>query len=320
MEELENPRDSLPRSPGRTPSAPSLAAQLDGFLRQLGEARGASVHTLRAYRRDLDQLLAFLDERGIERAEDVSPRHLRGFLLRLDERGLARSSIQRKLSAVRSLFRWLLERGRIDAHPAAGLRQARRGRRLPTCLSTEEVEALLAAPDTSRPAGQRDRALLELMYSAGTRAAETVGLDVDRLDLDGGVARVLGKGRKERLVPLGSHALTAIGSYLRDARRPRPRAEAGRALFLNLRGGRLSSRSLGRLVEKHALLAGIRRRVTPHTLRHSFATHLLDNGLDLRSVQDMLGHAHLATTQIYTHVSIERLREIYERAHPRAGG
>jgi integrase/recombinase XerC len=240
-------------------------------------------------------------------------------LAQLDERGLARTSLQRKLSAARSFFRRLQEQGQIDVHPATGLRQRRGGRRLPTALAREEVEALLAAPDTTTPRGRRDRALLEVLYSAGTRAAETVGLDRSDVDLAAGVARVQGKGRKERLVALGSHAVTALRDYLGDPARPRPPPRSASAVFLNARGGRLTPRSLGRIVESALLHSGVRRRVTPHTLRHSFATHLLDAGCDLRSVQELLGHANLATTQIYTHVSIERLREIYERAHPRAG-
>ncbi|HVS19891.1 MAG TPA: tyrosine-type recombinase/integrase, partial [Planctomycetota bacterium] len=181
-----------------------------------------------------------------------------------------------------------------------------------------EIARLLGAPDSSTTRGRRDRALLELTYSAGTRAAETVGLDRGDRDLRDGVARVRGKGRKERLVAVGSHARRALEDYLSDPSRPRPLARAAHAVFLNARGGRLTTRSLGRVVEAALLAAGLARRATPHTLRHSFATHLLDAGADLRSVQELLGHAHLATTQIYTHVSIERLREAYERAHPRA--
>ncbi len=291
---------------------------VDRFLEERRATRGASPHTLRAYARDLGELLDFLDERGIEAPGEVTPRVLRSFLARLHERGLARPSIQRTLSAVRSFFHHLLDRGLIRAHPAVGLRQARQARTLPGCLSTDEVEALLAAPDATTHAGMRDRALFELMYSAGTRAAETVGLDRSDLDLRRGVARVRGKGRKERLAPLGEYARDAVRDYLGDPRRPAPRAQAKRAVFLNLRGGRLTTRSLGRIVERHALAAGLQRHATPHTLRHSFATHLLDRGADLRAVQELLGHANLVTTQIYTHVSIERLRKIYEQAHPRA--
>jgi integrase/recombinase XerC len=298
-----------------------VRAHVDRFLVELAASRGASEHTLRAYRADLGELAEHLAGRGVDAPADVRPLHLRRFLRALDDRGLARATIQRKLSAARSFFRYLERTGRVEVHPATGLRQARGSRPLPACLETGEIEALLAAPDSTTPLGRRDRALLEVMYSAGTRAAETVGLDRGDLAFDGGgggVARVRGKGRKERLAPLGSHAVRALEEYLADPARPRPRGPAANAVFLNKDGGRLTTRSLERIVHKAVLAAGISRRATPHTLRHSFATHLLDNGCDLRSVQELLGHAHLTTTQIYTHVSVERLREVYERAHPRA--
>ena len=291
---------------------------LDRYLRELESARNASPHTLRAYRTDLAEFERFLDARGVAEPAGIQVRTLRGFLAKLEDRGLSDTSVQRKLSAVRSFLKWLTRVGELEKSPAAALRARRTARRLPTVLSEKEIEALLAAPDTSTLAGLRDRAILELMYSAGTRASETVGLDEGDLDLKRGVARVLGKGRKERLAALGSHAVAALRAYLSDPRRPRAKSRGDRALFLNLRGGRLTTRSLERLLEKHTSTAGIRRHATPHTLRHSFATHLLDRGADLRAVQELLGHEHLVTTQIYTHVSIERLRTIYEKAHPRA--
>ena len=292
----------------------------DRFLQELAAGRGASEHTLRAYRRDLADFFAYLDDRGLEEVTGISPRTLRGFLMVLDERGLAKSSVRRKLSAIRSFLAHLLRRGFIDSQPAGGLRPQRVGRSLPVTLEVSEVEALLAAPDITTATGRRDRAILETMYSAGTRAAETMGLDRGDVDLARGVARVHGKGRKERLAPLGSFAVEALRDYLADPERPRPQRDAAHAVFLNRRGGRLTPRSLGRLVDAAGLAAGLKRRATPHTLRHSFATHLLDRGADLRSVQELLGHAHLVTTQIYTHVSIERLRRVYEQAHPRAAG
>jgi len=298
----------------------ALDAEIDRFLRHLAATRGASEHTLRAYGGDLAELASFLEELGLDDPREVNGRTLRRFLVELEDRELAPSTVQRKLSSVRALFRFLQREGAIDQHPATGLRRRRAPRLLPGCLELSEVEALLEAPDRTTTAGRRDRAILEVMYSAGTRAAETVGLDRGDLDLAGGTARVRGKGRKERLAALGSHALGALREYLSDPARPRPAREAVNAVFLNNRGGRLSTRSLGRIVDKHALAAGIHRRATPHTLRHSFATHLLDRGADLRAVQELLGHAHLVTTQIYTHVSVERLREVYERAHPRAEG
>lgn len=300
--------------------AAALRESIDRYLLELANTRGASEHTLRAYGGDLADLATHLEQRGVKHPRETTPRLLRTWLAALDARGLAGSTLSRKLSAARSWFTWLERRGEVEVHPGKGLRRRRSARHLPGCLEVGEVEALLAAPDTSTPLGRRDRALLEVMYSAGTRAAETVGLDRGDLDLAAGVARVRGKGRKERLAPLGSHAVRALRAYLSDPARPRPTVEAAHAVFLNARGGRLSTRSLQRVVERAVRDAALSRRATPHTLRHSFATHLLDRGADLRSVQELLGHAHLVTTQIYTHVSIERLREIYERAHPRAEG
>lgn len=296
-----------------------LQAAIDRYLVELAAARGASEHTLRAYRGDLESFERFARELRVTNPKDVTSRHLRAWLAELDASGLSKVSIQRRLSGVRSFFKSLLEKRVIDAHPASGLRQRRQGRNLPKALALEEIESLLMSPDVKTARGRRDRAILELMYSAGTRAAETVGLDRGDVDLARGVARVTGKGRKERLAALGSHALHALKEYMSDPARPRPSTSAGTAVFLNARGGRLTTRSLGRIVDACALRAGMARRPTPHTLRHSFATHLLDRGADLRAVQGLLGHAHLTTTQIYTHVSIERLREVYERAHPRSG-
>jgi integrase/recombinase XerC len=296
----------------------TLATLVDAWLRELATARGASPHTLRAYEKDLATLVTFLAGRGISDPREVGARTLRAWLAEFDAQGLARSSIQRRLSAVRSFFKHLLEHRRIDAHPGDGLRAARARRPLPKALALEEVERLLATPDRATPRGRRDLALLECMYSAGTRAAETVGIDRADLDLSRGVARVRGKGKKERLGALGSHAIAALRAYLEDPARPRPTVRSAHAVFLNPRGERLSTRALGRILERACLTAGLTRPASPHSLRHSFATHLLDRGADLRAVQELLGHAHLVTTQIYTHVSIERLRAMYEQAHPRA--
>lgn len=291
---------------------------VDRFIERLAAARGASEHTLRAYGRDLSDLIGFLAGRGVTEPKAITPRALRAWLGDLDDRALSKATIQRRLSATRSFLRSLVEDGQLEANPALGLRQRRTSRHLPGVLSVKEIEQLLAAPDASTPLGKRDRAILELMYSAGTRAAETVGLNVSSLDLKRGLGRVLGKGRKERLVALGSFAREAISDYLSDPRRARPVLAAGDALFLSQRGTRLTTRSLENIVAAQVLKAGITRKATPHTLRHSFATHLLDGGADLRSVQELLGHENLVTTQIYTHVSVARLAEIYEKAHPRA--
>ncbi|MEE2939281.1 MAG: tyrosine recombinase XerC [Planctomycetota bacterium] len=298
--------------------ASGLDLLVDRFLERMSAARGASEHTIKAYSRDLADLVGFLEGRGVTAPEAITPRALRGWLGDLDARDLSRATIQRRLSAARTFLKGLVDEGRLGVNPAVGLRQRRSARHLPGVLSEEEIGRLLAAPDVTAPLGTRDRAILELMYSAGTRASETVGLDRAHLDLEGGVARVLGKGRKERLVAVGSFAKDALVEYLSDPRRPAPTTAAADALFLSQRGTRLTTRSLENIVAKHVLAAGIHRRATPHTLRHSFATHLLDRGADLRSVQELLGHENLVTTQIYTHVSVARLAEIYEKAHPRA--
>lgn len=297
-----------------------MHGHVDFYLTQLANVRGASPHTLDAYGADLAEFASFCAERDIKLVDDVTARHLRAWLGHLDERGLARSSVDRKLSSVRGFFHHLVRTGEVEANPVLGLRRRRRPRHLPTVLSEEEITDILAAPDTTTALGRRDAAILEVMYSAGTRAAETVGLNRNLVDLERGVARVLGKGKKERLAPLGSHARAALDRYLSDPERPHPSTGDPEAVFLNRAGGRLTTRSLERIVARHALGAGVRRHTTPHTLRHSFATHLLDRGADLRSVQELLGHANLVTTQIYTHVSVERLRKVYELAHPRAEG
>jgi integrase/recombinase XerC len=296
-----------------------MRTSIERFLHELASTRGASEHTLRAYRGDLESFARYCETLDVSEPGQVTARMLRGWLAEQDERGLSQSSLQRRLSGVRTYFAHLLEKGRIDAHPAAGLKQRRRARNLPKALALEEIEARLAAPDAGSARGRRDKALLEVMYSAGTRAAETVGLDRGDVDLARGVARVRGKGRKERLGVLGSHAVAALKAYLADPKRPRAAAGSTNAIFLGPSGTRLTTRSLGRIVDACAARAGLARRPTPHTLRHSFATHLLDRGADLRSVQGLLGHAHLTTTQVYTHVSIERLRAVYEKAHPRSG-
>ncbi len=312
MAHLDNPAELELRPP--------FAEAIERVLAHRSATRGASPHTLRAYRIDLEDLARSLTRQGLATFADTRSSNLRAFLAELDERGLSRVTIQRRLSAARGLFKRLVAEGELDVHPALGLRPARRGRPLPGHLSEREVEALLLAPDQTSGNGTRDRALLEFLYSAGTRAAETTGANASDLDEARGLIRVRGKGRKERLAPLGRFALEALRNYRGDPRRPQPDEHSGDALFLNRSGGRLTTRSLQRVVNAAALRAGLRARVTPHTLRHSFATHLLERGADLRAVQELLGHAHLVTTQIYTHTSLEGLRAAYELAHPRARG
>ena len=315
---------SRPTTQGSRPGAP-LATQVTEFLEDLRAERRAAPRTVRAYASDLAELTAHMA--GGSAGDDGPPLSavdtelLRGFLaLRYGE--LSPASRARKLAAVRSFFRWAQRRGRCEHNPAAALRAPRQARSLPRFLDEEDAAALVEQPATTHPTGLRDRALLELAYGAGLRASELAGMDLTDLDLDAGVVRTLGKGSKERVVPCGRAAVDALRRYQGRRHELKPRAGAVHptALFLNRFGGRLSTRSIRRLVKQHALQAGILRDVSPHTLRHSFATHLLDHGADLRGIQELLGHASLSTTQRYTHVGLQRLMQVYDEAHPRAKG
>jgi integrase/recombinase XerC len=302
----------------------TLDESLAEFLRHLALERNASAHTVKSYREDLTQALEFFRARARAGGRAPTPdlltaRLLRAHLAWLSERGYAKSTVARRLAAVRSWCRFLCRRGVLAADPAAGLRGPRRDRTLPHFVGLEDVRRLLEAPPADTPLGLRDRAILETLYSAGLRVGELTGLAVDDLDLEGGTLTVRGKGRRERLGLLGPAAAAALRRWL--AARPAlggPRAAAQPALFLNRGGTRLSARSVGRLLEKYLKRAGLDPRTSPHTLRHSFATHLLDNGADIRSVQELLGHRSLGTTQIYTHVTTRRLCDSYHKAHPRA--
>jgi integrase/recombinase XerC len=288
-------------------------AAVERFLRYLAVERGASPHTLKSYRTDLADCAAFLAGRKLGTLVDADARLLRAYLAALHERGLARSSVARRLATLRSFYRFLIRRGHAQVNPAREVHSPKLPKRLPSYLPIDESEALLRVDPPATPAGARDRAILELLYATGVRVAELSGLDVEDVDLRDGAVRVLGKGSKERIVPVGGKAVAALRVYLRDG--------GGRAsgpLFLNERGGRLTVRSVHRIVRARARAAGLYRRVSPHTLRHTFATHLLDAGADLRLIQELLGHARLGTTQKYTHVTTDRLMKIYDAAHPRA--
>jgi integrase/recombinase XerC len=299
-----------------------------GFIEHLRDAENASPQTVRGYRTDLREFAAFLRRRGGGRMAplaSVDHRTVRAWLAALAGRGAARSTTARKLAALRSFFRYAVRRGLVRTNPASLVATPRQERRLPRALSEAEVESLLDSAFGDGPLDRRDRAILELLYATGARVAEVVGADLGDLDLAGGegMLRVLGKGRKERLAPIGSKAAAALRAWL-PARRTlmtgAPARDADRdALFLNARGGRLTDRSVRRILDRRLREAALRQRVSPHALRHSFATHLLNAGADLRSIQELLGHASLSTTQKYTAVSTRRLLEVYRRAHPRAG-
>jgi integrase/recombinase XerD len=292
------------------------------FLAYLEFERGLSRNTLEAYRSDLLQFGAFLGRRGVDALDAAHP-DLAGFLAELasgagDRPPVAPATLQRKAACLRSFYRHLRREGILDRDPTADLRAPRKSQKLPHVLTRGEVARLLAAPRGTEPAALRDRALLELMYACGLRATEAIDLHVGDIDLEAAVLRARGKGSKERLVPVGREAVAAVGAYLRRGRPALVGAVEEGHLFVNRRGAGLTRQGLYKIVQRHARAAGLEGRMSPHTLRHTFATHLLAGGCDLRALQEMLGHADIATTQIYTHLSAERLKDVYFKAHPRA--
>ncbi|HEV3261730.1 MAG TPA: tyrosine recombinase XerC [Gemmataceae bacterium] len=292
------------------------------FLRHLGVEKNASAHTVKSYREDLTQAVEFFRGRlagGSLEPSRLTTRLLRAYLAWLSEQGYAKTTIARRIAAVRSWCRFLCRQGVLGGNPADGLRGPRQDKKLPHFLGEAELGRLLESPPADAPMGLRDRAILETLYSAGLRVSELTGLNVDDVDFESGMATVRGKGKRERLALLGLQALEALRTWLatREALTQKSTRQP-QAVFLNKNGSRLTTRSVGRLLEKYLAQAGLDPRTSPHTLRHSFATHLLDRGADIRSVQELLGHRSLATTQIYTHVTTHRLRDSYHKAHPRA--
>lgn len=294
-----------------------LAARVQEFLIHLSLERGVSPNTVDAYRRDLAQFREFIEAGGLVAPGDLARADIDRFLTHLRREDLAPSSISRKLAALRTFFKFLCREGEAAANPAAAVEQPNIGRRIPGTLTAEEVEALLNAPDVRTANGLRDRAMLETLYSSGMRISEILSVRLADLDGEQGTLRCFGKGSKERVVPVGRYALEFLRHYLAEVRPKWARAGA-EELFLTDRGAPFSRSGFWRVIKKHAAVAGIAKNITPHTLRHSFATHLLDGGADLRAIQELLGHARIATTQIYTHVSTRRLHEVYDKAHPRA--
>jgi integrase/recombinase XerC len=291
------------------------------FLQYLAVERNASDLTIKSYREDLGQLVHYLSEShgAAPKPSAITTADLRGYLSGMHEAGYAKTTVSRRLASLRSFFRFGQREGWAETNPAKPLRNPRKPRSLPHFLSTEELSRLLESPPAGDRHGLRDRAILETLYSAGLRVSELVALNDDDVDHAASVLRVRGKGKRERLAPIGSFAMKALSRYLAVRRvAPLPAKNPVRPLFVNRFGRRLTTRSVGRMLEKHLRATGLDRRTTPHTLRHSFATHLLDRGADIRSVQELLGHKSLVTTQIYTHVSTAGLRAAYERAHPRA--
>ncbi|MCL6448840.1 MAG: tyrosine recombinase XerC [Armatimonadetes bacterium] len=301
-----------------------MYSYIDNFINYLQVEKNASGHTLESYQRDLFQGLDFFAKLLKKKETDLLPGDLdyaaaRAYLAALSSRGLARTTINRKLAAWRSFFRFLSREGAAPENPWARTSHLRLKKRLPAFLFEDDCRLLVEAPAEPNPLALRNRALLETLYAAGMRVGELVRLDLSDLDLQGRLIRLLGKGKKERLAPIGIPARDALQNYL-DKGRPvlAEKGNPGQALFLNCFGNRLSIRGVQKIIEKYTHLCGLGRRVSPHMFRHSFATHLLDRGADIRAVQEFLGHARLSTTQIYTHVTRERLKQVYRKSHPRA--
>ncbi|MEW4452926.1 tyrosine recombinase XerC [Bremerella sp. JC817] len=302
-------------------STQGLRTVIDSFLRYLQVERNASDLTIKSYGEDLDALAGYLEESfALEPSPDeITTLDLRGYVSAVTEAGYSGSTVARRLASMRSFFKFAQRQQLVDKNPAKPLRNPRKSQKLPHFLTTTEIGTLLNAPSRADAAGIRDRAMLETTYSAGLRVSELVGINENDLDMHDGLVRVRGKGRKERLAPLGSYALDAISNWM-NIRRLSPKSEklTERPIFLNKFGNRITTRSVGRMLEKYLKETGLDLRTSPHTLRHSFATHLLDAGADIRSVQELLGHKSLVTTQIYTHLSTATLKGVYEKAHPRA--
>ena len=306
----------MERKAGR--AAPDRVDPVDDFLDYLLAARGVSPNTISAYRHDLDDYCAYLQREHVELVSSAQRANIIAYLLDLERQGRSTATVARRLAALKSFYRFLKEKGAIERDPTTHLETPRLQKRLPQVLSEEEVGKLLAQPDRRTVTGRRDRAMLELLYATGLRVTELVSLNVSDLNFEGKYVRCVGKGSKERLIPVGSVALRAVREWLDSGRSDLLHGRPERALFVNQRGHRLTRQGMWKILKQHAAAAGITKVITPHTLRHSFATHLLANGADLRSVQEMLGHADISTTQIYTHLTTARLKEVYDRAHPRA--
>ena len=290
---------------------------IDAFMRYLRLERNASPHTLRNYGSDLRQFQRFLESQetaGAIRIKKIDRLTLRGYMAFMQQAGIGKRSLSRKISTLRSFFRFLRREGVLETNPARQVWLPRQDKKLPSFLAREEIKDLLDAPDRTTLLGLRDRAILETLYSTGMRVGALVSMNRGDIDLIGDLVKVREKGKKERLCPLGSFAVRALREYLKHS----PEKADGGPVFINRSMERLSAESVGKLLNKYIKKAAIHKKITPHAIRHSFATHLLDAGADLRAVQELLGHASLSTTQIYTHVSKERLKKVYDRTHPRA--
>jgi integrase/recombinase XerD len=290
---------------------------LDEFLYHLAVERGLTENTLVSYRADLADFISFLRKRKVAGLDQADKDTVMAYLYTLQMKGRSSATVSRHLAALRSFFRFLVREGKLAKDPTADLESPKQHQKLPRVLNAEEVDLLLGQPMSGEPCGVRDKAMLELLYATGIRVTELISLDLEHIHIDNGFIRCYGKGKKERMVPLGDVAARCLQEYL-DRGRPKLMRDKNQAYFVNQHGRRLTRQGFWKILRKYAKSAGITKEVSPHTIRHSFATHLLENGADIRSVQEMLGHSDISTTQIYTHLTKNKLKEIYDRTHPRA--
>lgn len=295
-----------------------LKQWMDHFLQYLQAEHNASEHTVRHYSRDIRQFHQFMKQNGLKQYDEVTYLHVRSYLAELQVKEYARRSIARKLSALRSFYMFLLREQVVRSSPFQQVQTPKLDKKLPKFMYPEEVKQLLQAPDPDTPIGLRDRAIMETLYASGMRISELVGLNMDSIDYANGVALVVGKGAKERYVPLGEYALHALRQYVEQGRPQLATALSDGALFLSRKGKRIHDRSVRRFMDQYVEKLSQSRKISPHVLRHTFATHMLEAGADLRTVQEFLGHANISTTQIYTHVTRDHLQSVYNKAHPRA--
>jgi len=295
-----------------------LEKLLDEFIYHLAVERGLAENTLVSYRADLAGYISFCRKYGLVSLEQVGKDAIMSYLFQLQLDGRSPATIARHLAAIRTFYRYVVGEGFLQKNPTADLESPKPAHKLPKVLTVEEVDLLLGQPRISEPTGLRDKAMLELLYATGIRVSELVALDMEHVNTENGFVRCFGKGAKERMIPLGDVAVRFLKEYLERGRSKLKKSSNEKALFLNQHGRRLTRQGFWKILKKYVCGAGVKMEITPHTLRHSFATHLLENGADLRSVQEMLGHADISTTQIYTHLTRRKLKEIYDRSHPRA--
>ncbi|MGC5324467.1 site-specific tyrosine recombinase XerD [Brevibacillus sp. SYSU BS000544] len=291
---------------------------IDHFTHFLAVEKGLSANTLESYQRDLVMYVSYLRDNGVIDIQDTSRAHIIGYLMMLQEKGRATATLSRNMASIRAFYQFLVRDKFISNDPSIHLETPKIEKRLPKVLSIQDVELLLEGPDLGEPTGMRDKAMLELLYATGIRVSELVNLNISDVNLEMGFLKCMGKGSKERIIPLGRIAIEVVRTYIQRGRTQLLKASTDHSLFLNHLGKRITRQGFWKIIKKYAQKAGIRVEITPHTLRHSFATHLLENGADLRSVQEMLGHADISTTQIYTHITRTRIKDVYAKTHPRA--